>query len=264
MTQHRTLPGAAYAPVGVDEVHVLATGLGPLAAGVCLALAEAGVCLFNVQDPSPVTVADIRQGPYPAKSEAQPRDLVLRRMLRGRSPRCVPLSAPELFPAAAVGTAAVLHSWAVGDPLPAPPGALALQALDPHLPTLTVVSDGEHVISWPVTDWGHRPCSDCLEAAAGEARGRAGDHGPEDSQPPRPDHVSPLAAVTRAVATGEVAGSLLALALGDDAAPGAGLAATPAPAGAEGVHPLVLRRGLVRTALPAHPGCLCSLAFDGP
>ncbi|MGD5450960.1 hypothetical protein QUS52_22760, partial [Xanthomonas citri pv. citri] len=82
---------------------------------------------------------------------------------------------------------------------------------------------------------------------------------PEGADPVPPGAGSALAAITRTVVAGDVAGRLLALAVTDDAA----AAPSPAVDGHED-HPsdaLVLRRGLARARLAPDPGCLCSLAF---
>ncbi|WP_317581666.1 hypothetical protein [Kocuria rhizophila] len=286
-----TLPDESCAPPAPDELRVLALGLDPLAAAVCLALAEAGVCLLNVQDPAPVGTADVRRGPYPAEFQGQPRDLVLRTLLRRRSPRCVPLSAPDLFPSAALPTAVVLRTWSVPGDLVADLTTVPAPELDPALPTLSVVRDGGSVVVWPVTDWAHRPCRACVASAVREARRIFRAPQPRPGEPLLPPHEGPVGALTRTVATGEIAGRLLSHALRDHAAPraaphgpphdalpglpalGTGVApsgsstalSSPGPEPPEGsaAH-LVLRRGLTVLPLAPDQGCLCSLAFTGP
>ena len=257
----RQHPPEHCSPPAVDEVHVFVSGLDPLAAAVCLRLAEAGVCLLNIHDPAPVSVADIRHGPYPAESEGQPRELVLRRELRRRAARCVPLSAPELFPSAAVPAAVVLRAGAVAGDLVTDLVAPEDPSLEGALTSLHVVTDGASAVTWPATDWAHRPCRGCLVVAARESRRVVRRATSEGADPVPPGASSALAAITRTVVAGEVAGQLLGLALEDDAAAAPSLAAD----GHEG-HPsdaLVLRRGLARTRLAPDPGCLCALAFTG-
>ena len=251
------LPGLC-SPPAVDEVHVFVSGLDPLAAAVCLRLAEAGVCLLNIHDPAPVSVADIRHGPYPAESEGQPRELVLRRELRRRAARCVPLSAPELFPSAAVPAAVVLRAGAVTGDLVTDLVEPEDPPLDGALTSLHLVTDGASAVTWPATDWAHRPCRGCLVAAARESRRVVRRAAPEGADPVPPGASSALAAITRTVVAGEVAGQLLGLALAGDAAAAPSLAADGHPS-----DMLVLRRGLARTRLAPDPGCLCALAFTG-
>ncbi|WP_233438787.1 hypothetical protein [Kocuria varians] len=259
-------PGAAAIGVGTgrsdeptrelpstDEARVLLTGLGPLPAAVALALADAGVCLLNVTDPARVRVSDIHDGPYPAESEGLPRELALRSLLRRRSPRCAPISAPDLFPSAAVRGAVVLHGWTVAgellDDLQEPPAP----DVDPRMPTLTVLADGPCVLRWPLTDSAHRPCARCVADAARRARAIARGHPLVTGAPPLSERAEPIRRVTHAVAAGEITGLVLSTALGldDDAATGSH--AGP-----------VARHGLRRIPLPPAPDCLCSLAFAKP
>ena len=178
-------------------MHVFVSGLDPLAAAVCLRLAEAGVCLLNIHDPAPVSVADIRHGPYPAESEGQPRELVLRRELRRRAARCVPLSAPELFPSAAVPAAVVLRAGAVTGDLVTDLVEPEDPPLDGALTSLHLVTDGASAVTWPATDWAHRPCRGCLVAAARESRRVVRRATSEGADPVPPGASSALAAITR-------------------------------------------------------------------
>ncbi|RKQ37183.1 hypothetical protein C1C97_003625 [Kocuria tytonis] len=239
-------------------MHVFVGGLDPVAASVACLLAAAGVCLLTVCDPAPVSPRDIRHGPYPAESEGRPRELVLRGVLRRSAPRCVPLSAPELFPTAALPGTVVLNSWQVAGELVQDLRGPDTTVLDAALPTVTVVTDGATVLRWPFTDWGHRPCAPCLLAAVRQARRRVR-HGPATPGTqllPGPD--APVGAATRAVAAGELAGLLVVRGLGLD---GAAAGETP---GAAPVGGPVMRRGLTMTPLPPNPECLCSLAFEAP
>ncbi|MCG7432233.1 hypothetical protein MHK71_06865 [Kocuria indica] len=285
-----TAPEEPCAPPALDELRVLALGLDPLTAAVCLALAEAGVCLLNIRDPAPVGTADVRHGPYPAEFQGQPRELVLRTLLRRRSPRCAPLSAPELFPSAAVPTAVVLHTWSVPGDLVADLATVPSPDLDPALPTLSVVRDGGSVVVWPLTDWAHRPCRACVASAVREARRAFRGSPPTPGEPLLPRQDGTVAVLTRTVATGEIAGRLLSHVLRDDAAPRAAPSDPPhdappdvppagtgtAPSGPPPARPpsgtqspdgpdacLVLRRGLTVLPLAPDPRCLCSLAFTG-
>lgn len=267
-------------PVALDELHVFVNGLDPLAAWVACALVGAGVCLLNVADPQPVTRSDIALGPYPAEVEGQPRELALRGVLRRRSPRCVPLTAPELFPSVALPGAVVLNAWCVAGDLVADLAAPPAPALDPALPTLTVLTDGAGVLRWPVTSWEHRPCRECLAEAVRSARRAARDVVPDAVGPPLPTGDSPLAAVTRTGAAGEITALLLAAGLGLDTTtsrstpeprPCGDIDRAPEAKGPRGTGPLlpepcgpVLRRGLLVRELPPNPRCLCSLAFAVP
>ena len=275
-------PGPLPEPPALDELHVFVNGLDPLAAWVACALVGAGVCLLDVADPQPVTRSDIARGPYPAEVEGQPRELALRGVLRRRSPRCVPLTAPELFPSAAVPGTAVLDAWSVAGDLVADLAAPPAPPLDPALATLTVVADGANVLRWPGTSWEHRPCRECLAEAVRSARSAARDVVRDTVGPPLPNGDSPLAAVTRSCAAGEIAALLLAAGLGlgpgtttsrstpepwpfgdVDRAPGANGPRGTGPPLPEPCGP-VLRRGLLVRQLPPNPQCLCSLAFTVP
>lgn len=250
-------PGAAVPRV--DDVRVLLTGLDPLAAAVALALADAGVCLFDVNDRSRVLALDALDGPYPAQAEGLPRELAMRAMLRRRSPRCVPLTAPELFPSAAVGGAVAVHAWSVAGDLLADLREPPVPDVDGHLPTLTVLTDGACVVRWPVTDWAHRPCRSCVTGAARHARAFVREHPLVATAPALSERAQPFRRVTRTVVAGEIAGILLSLALGFDDAAELG----EPPAGQCLAGP-TLHHGLRRILLPPEPGCLCSLSFMGP
>lgn len=123
------------------------------------------------------------------------------------------------------------------------------------------VTDGASAVTWPATDWAHRPCRGCLVVAARESRRVVRRATSEGADPVPPGASSALAAITRTVVAGEVAGQTPGLALEDDAAAAPSLAAD----GHEG-HPsdaLVLRRGLARTRLAPDPGCLCAPRVHG-
>ena len=276
-------------PPAVDELHVFVNGLDPVAAWVACALVGAGVCLVNVADTRPVSRSDIARGPYPAELEAQPRELALRRVLRRRSPRCVPLTAPDLFPSAAVPGTVVLNAWSVAGDLLADLTTPPSPRLDPALPTLTVLSEGANLLRWPLTSWEHRPCPECVAQAARSARSAARHVVPDTGGPLLPTGDSPLAAVTRTCGAGELAALLLAVGLEhgtdgrstldlpspgrNDPARGAVeeavrwtdvLGPPPAvPPAPEACGP-VLRRGLSVHPLRANPRCLCSLAYTAP
>ena len=226
---------------------------------VALALADAGVCLFDVNDRSRVLALDALDGPYPAQTEGLPRELAMRAMLRRRSPRCVPLTAPELFPSAAVGGAVAVHAWSVAGDLLADLREPPVPDVDGHLPTLTVLTDGACVVRWPVTDWAHRPCRSCVTGAARHARAFVREHPLVATAPALSERAQPFRRVTRTVVAGEIAGILLSLALGFDDAAELG----EPPAGQCLAGP-TLHHGLRRILLPPEPGCLCSLSFMGP
>ncbi|MDO4918896.1 hypothetical protein [Kocuria sp.] len=284
--------GAPADPLAPDELHVFVSGLDPLAASVACALVAAGVCLVNVADPTPVSPRDIRHGPYPAEAEGQPRELALRGLLRRRAPRCVPLTAPELFPSAAMPGAVVLEAWSVAGDLVADLTVPTPPTLDAGLPTLTVVGDGASVLRWPLTDWGHRPCAACVTHGVRAARDVARPDRALQDCPFPVSGDSPTAAVTRTAAVGELAALLLSLGLdpspgrGENADHGGGgcgeggaghgssgrqvqgprageVRVDPGEVGREPHGGPVLRRGLHTWLLPANPGCLCSLAFEG-
>ncbi|WP_240625170.1 hypothetical protein [Kocuria tytonicola] len=275
-------PGPLRDQLALDELHVFVNGLDPLAAWVACALVGAGVCLLDVADPQPVSRSDIARGPYPAEVEGQPRELALRGVLRRRSPRCVPLTAPELFPSAAVPGTVVLNAWSVAGDLVADLAAPSAPPLDPALATLTVAADGANVLRWPGTSWEHRPCRECLAEAVRSARRTARHVVPDTVGAPLPNGDSPLTAVTRSCAAGEIAALLLAAGLGlgrdtmtahttPERRPFRGDDHAPEMNGPRGTGPLllepcgpVLRRGLLVRELPPNPQCLCSLAFAAP
>ena len=249
-----------------DEVRVLVAGLDPTAASIALALADAGVCVLNVNDRTRVSVHDIRCGPYPEGAEGLAREYVLRGLLRRRSPRCVPLSAPELFPTAAFPSAVVLRAWSV-------PGDLVRELSGPEtvepddaLPTLSIVTDGANVLRWPLTDWAHRPCPDCLLDGVRRARRIMREHPLARDAPLLPEHSPALCSLTRTVATGEIAGAVLHQGLGlrDGDSPGAAVGVPTPWSGTGPVGGPVLYHVLRRIQLPPDPGCLCALAFEGP
>ncbi|MGK4216957.1 hypothetical protein [Kocuria marina] len=259
-------PAAAPSTFASDEVRVLVTGLDPTAASVALALADAGVCVLNVNDRTRVSMHDIRCGPYPEGVEGLTREYVLRGLLRRRSPRCVPLSASELFPTAVLPSAVVLRAWSVRGDLVRELSHAPTVEPDDALPTLSIVTDGANVLRWPLTDWAHRPCPDCLLDGVRRARRIMREHPLAREAPLLPEHSPALCSLTRTIATGEIAGAVLHQGLGlrDGVATSAAIGASTPWSGTEPVGGPVLYHGLTRTQLPSDPGCLCALAFEGP
>lgn len=236
-----------------DEVHVLFAGLDPVAATTALLLADAGVCLINVTDPSPVTVHDAAVGPYPATLAGSPREYALRKLLRARWPRCVPLSAPELFCSSGIPTAVMLRSARVAGPLPQDLSVPALASSpDAHLPTLTVVTDGSVSLTWPMVPWYRRPCRDCLVQAVREARKLLRREPPGDPGVVATPHSPALTTLTRVVTASQLASGLLGRALESEDS------SRDDPA-AEAPVRIDLRYGLHRAAAMSPSDCLCTL-----
>lgn len=236
-----------------DEVHVLFAGLDPIAATTALLLADAGVCLINVTDPTPVTVHDAAVGPYPAALAGSPREYALRKLLRARWPRCVPLSAPELFCSSVIPTAVMLRSAWVAGPLPQDLSVPVLATPpDAHIPTITVVTDGSVSLSWPLAPWYRRPCRECLDAAVRDARRLLRDQPPRDHEAVAAPHSPAITALTRVITASHLAVGLLAQALDSEV--------TSRDDGAvEAPGRLTIRYGLHRTALTPRGDCLCTL-----
>lgn len=235
-----------------DELHVLVTGLDPLAATTALLLADMGVCLLNVSDPSPVTTQDLATGPYPATLVGSPREYALRKLLRNRWPRCVPLSAPELFCSSEIPAAVMLRSAAVTGPLPGDLTTAGLRATpDAHLPVVTVISDGSASLRWPVCPWYRRPCRECMVTAVGQARKTLRDHPPWDPHAVSTPQSPALTALTRVLTAADSASQLIGR-----ATHWTGAADPSEPSAARTV---TLRYGLYRTAVELPTDCLCAL-----
>lgn len=245
-----------------DEIHALLIGLDPVTATVALLLADAGVCLLNVSDPSPVTERDVQLGPYPRTLVGVPREYALRRMLRARWTRCVPVSAPELFCSSAIPTAVVLRGAHMTGPSREDLVlAATAEPVDTRLPSITVVTDDSYSLTWPISPWFRRPCRDCLVAAVIRTRQQA-TNDPSGVPAVSAGPASWLTAVTRMTTGCEIAVSLLTWCLGSaptgfgtdhDVAPGTG----PWPDGNPGQ--VILRRGPQRTEWAVSSDCLCSL-----
>ncbi|WP_223286289.1 hypothetical protein [Kocuria atrinae] len=93
-------------------------------------------------------------GTVSTRLEGSPREYALRKLLRNRWPRCVPLSAPELFCSSVIPSAVMLRSASVTGPLPQDLTVMDLAASpDAHLPTTTVVTDGSVSLTWPLAPW---------------------------------------------------------------------------------------------------------------
>lgn len=242
-----------YAGARSDEMHVLLDGLAPVAATVALLLADAGVCLLNVNDRSPVTAGDAAQGPYAPALMGVAREYAVRKLLRERWSRCVPLSAPELFCTSLVPTAVMLRTREVAGPLPRDlAGPVMIPAPDPQLPVLTVVSDGATALTWPVTPWSSRPCRECLVRTVTRARRVLREDPPVHRPPVATEHGPALRTVCRVATAAQVAVDLLERTLDPHGhAPDAGAGDPAADIG--------LRYGTWRTTLPGTSDCLCSL-----
>lgn len=153
-----------------EEVHVLFLGLDGLAAALAVVLLRCGVLGLNVNDPDPVSAADLGTGAYGRADLDRPRDASLRRRLRALDARCAPVSAPELFPGALLPGTVVVRS--TEQPSPATGSALVRGAseqdtwtgVDPHLPLVALHRTDGVLLRWPTVPWAHRPCPDCLRA----------------------------------------------------------------------------------------------------
>lgn len=238
-----------------DEVHVLFAGLDPVAATAALLLADAGVCLINVTDPQPVSSQDTATGPYPAVLAGSPREYALRKLLRNRWPRCVPLSAPELFCSSVIPTAVMLRSAAVAGPLPQDLALVEMAASpDAHLPTLPVVTDGAVSLTWPLVPWYRRPCLECMVVAVRDARKVLRDQPPRDPQAVATLHSPALTTLTRVSTASSIAVELLGQALEprDPNVPDSWVGESPGT--------ITLRYGLHHSTLTPRMDCLCALA----
>ena len=249
-----------------DEVHVLLGGLDPVAATVALLLADAGVCLINVSDPGPVSAQDTATGPYPPAFEGSPREYALRKLLRARWPRCVPLSAPELFCSSVVPTAVMLRSSSVAGPLPHDLTELGTRiSPDAQLPAITVVTDGSVSLTWPVDQWYRRPCRDCMVDAVRTARTLLRHTSPHGAEAIKTPHSPALTTLTRVVTASEIAVRVLARALVPEQDPGLeGHPRLEGHSGVEGDHgsgEITLQYGLHRAFLAPRTDCLCG--WDG-
>ncbi|MBD2764599.1 hypothetical protein IEE91_05195 [Kocuria sp. cx-455] len=236
-----------------DEVHVLFAGLDPIAATTALLMADAGVCLINVTDPTPVTAHDAAAGPYPPALTGSPREYALRKLLRARWPRCVPLSAPELFCSSVIPTAVMLRSTRVAGPLPQDLSVPVLATPpDAHLPTITTVTDGSVSLTWPLLPWYRRPCRECLEAAVRDARRLLRNQPLRDHGAVATPHSPAITTLTRVITASQLTVGLLGQALDSEACPRAD-GAVEAPVG------LTIRHGLHRAELTPRGDCLCTL-----
>ncbi|MFI7581666.1 hypothetical protein [Kocuria kalidii] len=173
-----------------EEVHVLLLGLDGLAAALAVRLLRCGVLGLNVNDPGPVTAADLGTGAYRPEDVGRARDAVLRGRLRRLDPRCAPVSAPELFPGALLPGTVVVHSVERPAPGSRPgPGTREPEAwagLDPRHPLVSVHHDDGVLLRWPTVPWAHRPCPDCVQATLGgrhEERHGGGPGGPPAGAP---------------------------------------------------------------------------------
>ncbi len=230
-------------------MHVLFAGLDPVAATTALLLADAGVCLINVTDPGPVTSQDTATGPYPLALAGSPREYALRKLLRNRWPRCVPLSAPELFCSSVIPTAVMLRGVTVSGPLPQDLSVLELATSpDAHLPTVTAVTDGSVSLTWPVSPWYRRPCRECLVNAVRDARKVLRDQPPRDPEAVTTLHSPVQTTLTRMITASEIAVELLGRALEPQDL-----------SNSEPQTTITLRYGLHRTTLAPRTDCLCAL-----
>ncbi|MGQ1839556.1 ThiF family adenylyltransferase [Kocuria turfanensis] len=210
-------------PPRPEEVHVLLLGLDGLAAALAVLLLRCGVLGLNVNDGSPVAAADLDAGVYRPADLGRPRDEVLRRRLRALDPRCVPVSAPELFPGALLPGTVVVRS--TEHPLAGGGGALWTEpALDPRHPLVSLHHADGALLRWPTVPWAHRPCPDCLRATLGAREPDPVPRGPGAVLTgwARPAHAEAVA--------GGLAVEVLAVALAalwGDAVRGAGVPAEP-------------------------------------
>ncbi|MFC4905241.1 hypothetical protein [Kocuria oceani] len=152
-------------PPRPEEVHVLLLGLDDLAAALAVLLLRCGVLGLNVNDGSPVAAPDLGTGVYRPADLGRPRDEALRRRLRALDPRCVPVSAPELFPGALLPGTVVVRS--TGHVRPGGGAVWAEPALDPRHPLVSLHHADGALLRWPTVPWAHRPCPDCLRATLG-------------------------------------------------------------------------------------------------
>ncbi|MGX5358726.1 hypothetical protein [Kocuria sp. KH4] len=211
-----------------EEVHVLLLGLDGLAAALAVLLLRCGVLGLNVDDGTPVAAADLGTGVYRPADLGRPRDEALRRRLRALDARCVPVSAPELFPSALLPGTVVVRST---EHLPAGGHGAAWPdpALDPRHPLVPLHHAGGALLRWPTVPWAQRPCPDCLRATLGARAPGPGPEGPGAvlAAWARPAHAQAVA--------GALAAEVLAVALDGlwgGAPPGAGLPEEPpGPAG---------------------------------
>ncbi|MEX5294233.1 hypothetical protein QYM41_02980 [Kocuria sp. CPCC 205268] len=164
-----------------DEVHVLLLGLDGLAAALAVRLLRCGVLALNVNDPAPVTAADLGTGAYRPADVGRPREAALRRRLRELDARCAPVSAPQLFPGPLLPGTVVVRSLG-----PPPAADLALPGtaepwggVDPRHPLVSLHRAGGVLLRWPTVPWAHRPCPDCVRATLGAVGTGPGPHGPE-------------------------------------------------------------------------------------
>ncbi|MCT1802973.1 hypothetical protein M3B51_09275 [Kocuria carniphila] len=237
-----------------DEVHVLIAGLDPVTATAALLLADAGVCLINVTDPGSVTSQDTATGPYPPALEGSPREYALRKLLRNRWPRCVPLSAPELFCSSVIPSAAMLRSASVTGPLPQDLTVVDLAASpDAHLPTITVVTDGSVSLTWPLVPWYRRPCRECIVNAVRDARKVLRDQPPLDPDAVATAHSLALTTLTRVITASGIAVDLLGQSLNPQNTN------VQNTWDAESPGTITLRYGLHRSTLTPRADCLCAL-----
>ena len=237
-----------------DEVHVLFAGLDPVAATAALLLADAGVCLINVTDPGPVTARDTATGPYPPALEGSPREYALRKLLRNRWPRCVPLSAPELFCSSVIPSAVMLRSASVTGPLPQDLTVMDLAASpDAHLPTTTVVTDGSVSLTWPLAPGYRRPCRECMVNAVRDARKMLRDQPPRDPSAVATPHTPALTTLTRVITASGIAVDLLGQSLDPQNTD------VQNTWDAESPGTITLRYGLHRSTLTPRTDCLCAL-----
>ncbi|WP_424347593.1 ThiF family adenylyltransferase [Kocuria sp. CH-021] len=153
-----------------DEVHVLLLGLDGLAAALAVRLLRCGVLGLNVNDSAAVTAADLGTGAYRPADVGRSREAALRRRLRELDPRCVPVSAPELFPGALLPGTVVVHSLEhpaappAGRSVPAAGEPEAWPGIDPRHPLVSLHRAGGVLLRWPTVPWAHRPCPDCVRA----------------------------------------------------------------------------------------------------
>ncbi|MFI7743999.1 hypothetical protein [Kocuria rhizosphaericola] len=168
--QDTVLPPSCLERPRPDEVHVLLLGLDGLAAALAVRLLRCGVLGLNVNDAAPVTAADVGGGAYRPADVGRPREAALRRRLRELDPRCVPVSAPELFPGALLPGTVVVHSLEhpaappAGRSLPGAAGPDSWAGIDPRHPLLSLHRAGGVLLRWPTVPWAHRPCPDCVRA----------------------------------------------------------------------------------------------------
>lgn len=250
MTTAAHAPSRA-SPVLPRDVHVMILGLSPMGAAVALALLDCGVCALNVNDPTVVSSADLSSGHYGAEVDVCSREILVRRQLRRRSPVCVPLSAPELFPSPSLVpaiTLRVLETNAALDGAQRETHFAGVQSVtpDPDLPTLTVICDGPVSLVGPVTRWQDQPCVECFQAVLLAARTEtlnetSREHHAGDAQSGYP--------VTRTLTVLDLTAMILAQTL---QAPDTG------PAVLQTTRYALIRHGLFTTEIDMNTDCLCS------